>query len=63
MDDAIVIDFSKAFDLVPHNSLHRKVSKTVVELRVVKWIRNFLSGHSQRVRIDRHQSEEVRVTS
>jgi hypothetical protein len=32
-------------------------------LRVTEWIKNFLSGCSQRVRIDWHLSEEVRVNS
>jgi hypothetical protein len=50
--DAIVIDFSKAFDLVPHDRLLTKISETGVEWRVVNWIKNFLSGRSQRVKIE-----------
>jgi hypothetical protein len=42
--DAIVIDFSKAFDPVPHYRLLTDISETGVELRVVKWIKNFFSG-------------------
>jgi hypothetical protein len=61
--DDIVIDFSKAFDLVPHDRLLTKISETGVELRVIKWIKNFLSGRSQRVRIDGHLFKEVRVNS
>jgi hypothetical protein len=66
--DAIVIDFSKAFNVVPHDRLLTKISETGVELRVVKWIKNLLSGHSQRVRIDGHLSKlrsttRERVTS
>jgi hypothetical protein len=34
-----------------------------VEWRIVNWIKNFLSGRSQRVRIDGHLSDEVRVNS
>ena len=34
-----------------------------VELRVVVWIREFLSGRSQRVRVGTHYSVEVKVTS
>jgi hypothetical protein len=34
-----------------------------VDLWVVVWIKEFLLGHSQRVRVDRKLSEEVRVTS
>jgi len=34
-----------------------------VDSRVVLWIREFLIDHSQRVRVGRYYSEEVRVTS
>jgi hypothetical protein len=61
--DAIVIDFSKAFDLVPHDRLLQKISETGVDVRVVKWIKEFLLGRSQRVRIDGHLSEEASVNS
>jgi hypothetical protein len=61
--DAILIDFSKAFDLVPHNSTLTKIAETGVDFRVVVWIKKFLSGRSQRVRADGHLSEEVRVSS
>jgi hypothetical protein len=57
--DAIIIDFSKGFDLIPHDRLLKKVAALGVDLRVVVWIREFLIGHSQRVRVGRHYSEEV----
>src|SRR5215469_9185024 len=60
---AIIIDFSKAFDLVPHGRLLTKIAKTGVDSRVVVWIREFLLGRTQRVRVGGHLSEEVRVTS
>jgi hypothetical protein len=34
-----------------------------VDSRVLVWIREFLLGHTQRVRVGGHLSEEVRVTS
>ena len=61
--DAIVIDFSKAFDLVPHDRLLTKIAATGVDLRVVVWVKEFQLGRSQRVRVDGELSEEVRVTS
>jgi len=61
--DAIIIDFSKAFDLVPHDWLLKKTAASGVDSRVVVWIREFLRGRSQRVRVGTHYSEEVRVTS
>jgi hypothetical protein len=61
--DAIIIDFSKAFDLVPHDRLLTKIAATGVDLRVVVWVKEFLLGRTQRVRVDGQLSEEVRVTS
>jgi len=61
--DAIIVDFSKAFDLVPHGRLLAKIANSGVDTRVVVWIREFLSGRTQRVRVDGKLSEEVRVTS
>ena len=52
--DAIIIDFSKAFDLVPHDRLLKKTAASGVDSRVVIWIREFLIGRSQRVRVERH---------
>ena len=57
--DAIIIDFSKAFDLVCHGRLLTKIANSGVDSRV----REFLLGRSQRVRVGRHLSEEVRLTS
>ena len=61
--DAIIVDFSKAFDLVPHGRLLAKIAKAGVDTRVIGWIREFLSDRTQRVRVDGKLSEEVRVTS
>ena len=61
--DAFVIDFSKAFDLVPHDRLLMKIAISVVDLRIVAWVREFLRGRTQRVKVGGQLSEEVRVTS
>ena len=61
--DAIIIDFSKAFDLVPHCRLLTKIANSGVDPRVRVWIREFLLGRTQRVRVGGDLSEEVRVTS
>jgi hypothetical protein len=61
--DAIIVDFSKAFDLVPHGRLLTKMAKSGVDSRVVVWIREFLLGRTQRVRVGGKLSEEVRVKS
>jgi hypothetical protein len=61
--DVIIIDFSKAFDLVPHDRLLKKIAASGVDSRGVGWIREFLIDRSQSVRVGRHYTEEVRVTS
>jgi len=61
--DTIVIDFSKAFDLVPHDQLLMKIAILGVDLRVVAWVRKFLLGRTQRVKVGGQLSEEDRVTS
>ena len=40
--DAIIVDFSNAFDLVPHGRLLTKIANSGVDSRVVGWIREFL---------------------
>ena len=40
--DAIIVDFSKAFDLVPRGQLLVKIANSGVDSRVVVWIREFL---------------------
>jgi hypothetical protein len=37
--DAIAIDFSKAFDLVPHDRLLMKIPISGVDSRIVAWVR------------------------
>ena len=61
--DAIIVDFSKAFDLVPHGRLLTKIANSGVNSRVVVWIREFLLGHTQRSRVGGQLSAEVRGTS
>jgi len=60
--DAVIVDFSKGFDLVPHGRLLTKIANSGVDSRVMVWIREFLLGHTQRVRVGGKLSEEVRVT-
>ena len=61
--DAIIIDFSKVFDLVLHDWLLMKFAASGVDSRVVIWVREFLVGRKQRVRIRGQLSKEVKVTS
>jgi hypothetical protein len=61
--DAIKIRSLKAFDLVPHDRLLKKIAVTGVDLRVVVRVKKFLLGRSQRVIVDGQLSEEVGLTS
>jgi len=45
--DAKITDFSKAFDLVPHDKLLTKIAATGVDLRIVVRAQEFLLGRSQ----------------
>ena len=60
--DAIIIDFSKAFELVPHNRLLMKLAASGVDSRVVVWVTEFLVGRTQRIRVGGQLSKEVKGT-
>jgi hypothetical protein len=49
--DAIIIDFSKAFDSVLHDWMLTDIVASGVDSRVVVWIREFLLSHTQRIRV------------
>lgn len=49
--DANVTHFPKTFDLVPHDWLFTKLAASGVDLGVVVWVREFLVGRTQVVRL------------
>lgn len=57
------MDFSKAFDKVPHRRLVRKVQSLGINIEVVKWIQQWLDGRCQRVVVDNCLSGWRPVTS
>ena len=61
--DAIIVNFSKAFDLVPYGRLLTKIANSGVHSRVVVWIRELLLGRTQTVRVGAQLPAEFRVTS
>ena len=61
--DAIYLDFTKAFDSVPHLRLLEKLKSYGVGDCVLNWIRDFLIGRRQRVNINGQFSEWADVTS
>ena len=58
-----IVDFSKAFDLVLHGRLLTKIANLGVDSRAEVWIREFLLGRMQKVRVGGQLSKEVIVTS
>ena len=54
--DVIYLDFSKAFDRVPHERLLRKIKAHGIEGKVYNWIKAWLSNRKQRVVINGEKS-------
>lgn len=61
--DAVFVDFSKAFDLVPHQRLVSKLHSFYLNNSTILWIQNFLLNRSQCVTIHDIVSSSVPVTS
>jgi len=61
--DVLYLDFSKAFDKVPHVRLLRKLEAHGVGGQTLQWIRSWLKNRRQRVVVDGEFSEWVGVTS
>ena len=61
--DMIVLDFSKAFDKVPHHRLMMKLWNYGVQGSTHAWIKSFLLGRTQRVVVDGEVSGWVPVKS
>ena len=57
--DAIFLDYSKAFNSVPHQRLIVKLEALGVHGNLSLWLSNFLSNHFQRVVLNGHMSSVV----
>ena len=62
-NDIIFLDFSKAFDKVPHNLLLHKLKTFGFNNKLLNWFTNYLSERSQTVIVEGKQSENLSVTS
>ena len=47
--DIVFLDFSEAFDTVPHSILLDKLSNCEMSRFTVCWVKNWLNGRTQRV--------------
>ena len=61
--DIIFTDYEKAFDNVDHGILLTKLFNLGVRGKIIKLLQSYLIGRTQRVRINSHFSESVKVTS
>ena len=61
--DIIYLDFSKAFDRVPHKRLLKKLRGYGIQGKLHSWIREFLSERPQKVMINGMSSKSENVTS
>ena len=60
--DIVYLDFSKAFDTVPHKRLLTKLLAYGIDGNILKWIESFLSNRSQRVHVNGKYSDYAPVT-
>ena len=61
--DVVYTDFAKAFDSVPHKRLLRKLENNGIIGKTLAWIKSFLSGRKQCVRINNECSSWISVLS
>ena len=61
--DAILLDFSKAFDRVSHQHLCYKLHHYGIRGKLLDWAKQFLTGRSQCVIINGEQSDSTTVSS
>ena len=61
--DLVILDFSKAFDAVPHKKLLFKLSKYGITGNINKWIQSFLVLRKQQVIVEGESSKPCSVDS
>ena len=59
--DMAILDFTKAFDKVPHKRLIQKLCFYGLSGQIASWIQDFLTGRSQRVVVDGKFSNQAPV--
>ena len=60
---AILLDFSKVFDKVPHQRLSLKLHHYGVCGNILEWVKSFIDGRTQQVVLDGTASSAAPVTS
>ena len=57
--DILLLDFSKAFDRVPHSLLFHKLSHYGINGTLLSWLRSFLNDRSQYVILENQKSHSL----
>ena len=52
----LLLDFSKAFDRIDHHILITKMEEMAIDPILIAWVKQFLTGRKQRVKIGKHTS-------
>ncbi|WP_138921973.1 reverse transcriptase domain-containing protein, partial [endosymbiont of Tevnia jerichonana] len=61
--DMAILDFTKAFDKVPHKRLNYKLKYYGITGPISSWLESFLTERTQQVVINGSTSEPTQVTS
>lgn len=61
--DIAILDFSKAFDTVPHQKLLHKIHQYGIQGNIHHWLTNFLTTRSMRTIVEGKSSDETSVDS
>ena len=61
--DLLILDFSKAFDVVPHQRLIKKLDYYGIRNSTLNWIEQWLTGRTQCVVVDGESSSKTPVKS
>ena len=61
--DVAILDFSKAFDTVPHDKLLLKIDSYGIQGNTLKWLSSFLKDRTMKVVVEGEQSKSVTVES
>ncbi len=52
----LLLDFSKAFDKIDHHILIKKMDEMAIDPVLIAWVKQFLTGRKQRVKIGKYTS-------
>jgi hypothetical protein len=61
--DMLILDFSKAFDTVPHKRLLKKLEPYGINGNILSWFEAWLTQREQQVTIEGEKSSTAKVTS